>query len=191
MVIIFKARHGTIKVEDDITIDALGNLEADFVTSTVEANVKNITITTPDLTIDKIDCIGESTAVVGSEVFQNQYIDEKSTGMATCTGTVILDGDENNWWLEATGATAIAVASNTYSRYQVGSSTSGKTRTGTSAILLHLDDAESSPARCNIVFNSGKFTKIGDVKTTGADGHWEYDFEFKCKTGDFYIEYLD
>jgi len=181
MAIVLKARDATIKIEDAVTIDTSGNLAADF-SATAEAQVKNITITPPEGSVDKIDCLGETTN------FQNQYLDIKSFGMATCTGTMILDGAaEQNPLLEAMGGTGTTVTGS-YTRHQMGSSASGSTRTGTSAILVTLTDGTEI---VNIVLDDVYFTKIGDIKLTGADGHWEFDFECVCLPKNFYIEFLD
>lgn len=180
MVVVFKAREATIKIEDAVTIDTSGNMAADF-SASAETQVKNITVTPPEGEVDKIDCLGETSN------FQNQFLDIKSFGMATCTGTMILDGDEPNPMLEAMGATGTSVTGS-YTRHQMGSSASGSTRTGTSAILVNLTDGTEI---CSIVLDDVYFTKIGDIKLTGADGHWEFDFECVCLPKNFYIEFND
>ena len=180
MAVVFKARDATIKIEDAVTIDASGTLSGDFAAS-AETQVKNITITPPEGGVDKIDCLGETSN------FQNQHLDIKSFGMATCTGTMILDGDEQNPMLEAMGATGTTVTGS-YTRHQMGSSASGSTRLGTSAILVSITDGTEV---CNIVLDDVYFTKIGDIKLTGADGHWEFEFECVCLAKNFYIEFND
>ena len=34
-------------------------------------------------------------------------------------------------------------------------------------------------------------TKMGDIKSTGSDGHFETDFECECLTKDGAVEWLD
>ena len=179
MVVVFKAREATIKIEDDVTIGTDGNLAADFAAS-AETQVKNITVTPPEGAVEKIDCLGETSD------FQNQYLDIKSFGMAMCSGTLIMDGDEQNPILEAMGGTGTSVTGS-YTRHQAGSSASGSTRTGTSAILVSLTDGAEIR---NIVLDNAYFN-IKDQKLTGADGHWEFDFEAVCLCKDYYDEFND
>ena len=180
MAIVFKAREAIIKVEDTITIDTSGPIDADFASS-AEVVVKNITVTPPDGAVDKIDCIGETSN------FQNQYLDIKSVGMAKCTGTLIMDGDESTFFNESFGATGTTVTGG-YKRWQFGRSDTGNKRLGTSAMLVNLDNGTKE---MSCVLNNGYFTKWGDLKPTGADGHWEVDFEFTCLASNFYTEFKD
>ncbi len=177
MAIVFKAREATIKIEDAITITTGGPLDDDFAAS-AETQVKNITITLPEGAIEIINTLGETSN------FQNAYSDIKGFGLATCTGTMILDGDENNPFKEAMGGTGTSITGG-YTRYQMGSSASGNTRTGTSAILLNLDN---SSEECNVVLDN-VFFKIGEIKPTDAEGHFEFDFECWCLPKDAYVEF--
>ena len=107
--------------------------------------------------------------------------------MAKCSGTVVLDGDEDGIRELMTGATATAITGG-YSRYQVGGSASGKIRVTTAAILVSITDGTEVR---EFVLDNIRMTKIGDIKLTGTDGHWEYDFEASCLPVDYYEENRD
>lgn len=181
MAVVLKAKEATIKFSStDLTIDTTGAIDSDF-TGSADNQVKNITVSTPEGGVEIISCLGESSN------FQNAYLDEKAFGLATCTGTLILDGDETELF-KMMGGTSGTTVTGGYTRYQFGSSTATKTRVKVGGALINLDNGSEE---VSIVFDNAYVTKFGDIKPTGADGHWEVDFEMVCLPKDFYIEFKD
>lgn len=181
MAIVFKARETTAKfTSSGISIDASGAIDADF-TGSANAQVKNITVSPPEGAVEIINALGETSG------FQNAYLDEKAYGLATCTGTLILDGDETELFKMMGGITGDTITGG-YTRYQFGESTSGDARVTGGAMLVNLDNGSQE---VSVVLDNVKVTKYGDIKPTGVDGHWEVDFEMVCLPVDFYIEFKD
>lgn len=176
----FKARHGTIKFSTGIAPDTATPFTTEFSGSATNL-MKNISLSPPEGAVDKIDLLGETSN------FQNALLEDKSFGLAKCSGTVVLDGDEDGIRELMTGATGVAITGG-YSRYQVGSSASGKTRVTEAAVMVSLTDGTEVRS---FVLDNVRFTKIGDIKLTGADGHWEYDFEVTCLPQDWFEENKD
>jgi len=178
MVKVWRARESVIKFADasTVTITSSDALDTFFSSGTsVEGNIKNVTIVEPELAVEKIDLLGETSN------FQNQVLEPKPVGLASISGTLVMPGDEV---LETFFMGSGLSISTTHVRYQVGSSASGKTRTEC-AILVNLDD---NTDEVNIVMDDALITKLGDKKIT-ADGHWEQDFEAVCLASDYYVEY--
>lgn len=180
MVKVWRARETDIKIAtaSSITISTGAALDTFFSGGTaIEGNLKNVTIVEPEGAVEKIDLLGETSN------FQNAELEQKPYSLATISGTLVMPGDEV---LEAYfyGATGTAI-STTHTRYQAGSSASGSTRTEC-AILINLDD---STDEVSIVMDDALITKLGDRKISGADGHWEQDFEAVCLPSDYYVEF--
>jgi len=175
---IWRARHGTIKLDtaSNVSIDSSQTLESFFgATALTVSNAKNITITPPEITVDKVDLIG-----VDANNFQNAELEKKPVGVGKVTGTLVLDADEV---LEAklfSSSTAISspVAA---TRYQIGDGSEQDV-----AILVILKDGPDAVAFAM----DNAVLKLGDAKSAG-DGHVEQDFEATCLPRDFYMEYYD
>jgi hypothetical protein len=175
---------------DTVAIDAATTLDAEFsAASAYGVSVKNlhsyakdVTITEPEGSIDKIDLLG-----VDGNGFQNAQLDHKPYGLASITGTMLLDGDEV---LEPYVAGLGAPITGGYTRYQVGRRLTGNVPNVSArkqcSVLVNLDD---STDEVNFVLDDAWFVKLGDKKISGADGHWEQEFEIVCLPKDFYIEY--
>jgi hypothetical protein len=186
------AKDVTIQVvdSDNVTVDTGTTLDAEFTAAAVygvsvknlQAYAKDVTITEPEGSIDKIDLLG-----VDANSFQNAQLDHKPYGLATITGTMLLDGDEVLEPYVAGTGTAIT---GSYTRYQVGRRITGNVANVMArkecSILVNLDD---STDEVNFALDNAWFTKLGDKKISGADGHWEQEFEIVCLPKDFYIEY--
>ena len=178
MAVEYTARETEVKLAkaSDVTITALAGLETFFGTSTTISGVaKNITITAPDVAQDKEDFLGETSN------FQNQSFHEKPVSEAKATFTMKFTHDSAIWELIGGSGTAI---STTHTRYQVGSSETGKTKVDVS-ILFTLVNSDGTT---NIVLDNAKLTKHGDLKLSGADGYWEQDIEITCLAKDYYEE---
>ena len=144
----------------------------------VSSAMKNITVTPPETNWEKQDLLGKT-----SNEFQNQLLDEKPVGTATITGTLILGEDEIVSDLLISGI-AVATASATYSRYQIGNQSSDNRVTavvtmwkGENAVSFGIED--------------GVVTKWGDVRISGPDSHWEQDITILSLAKNFYWEFKD
>lgn len=174
---ILHARESTVKFSTSaISIATTGPIDADF-TGSAEGQVKDLTITPPEGTVEKIDFLGETSG------FQNAIYNEGSFGIAKVSGTLTMSGDEQI--IAFMGGSSGTSVTGGYTRYQFGLSTATKTRQTTGAILLNL---ENGSEELSFVLNNVMFTKIGDVKATGTDGHWEVAFEAECLPSNFYWE---
>jgi hypothetical protein len=175
---------------DTVAIDAATTLDAEFTAASaygvsvknLHSYAKDVTITEPEGSIDKIDLLG-----VDANSFQNAQLDHKPYGLARIAGTMLLDGDEVLEPYVAGTGTAITGG---YTRYQVGRRVAGTVANVMArkqcAVLVNLDD---STDEVNFVLDDAWFVKLGDKKISGADGHWEQEFEIVCLPKDFYIEY--
>ncbi len=177
--VLIKSREGTIKWSTSaITIDNSGALDDDFSGGTTVTEAKNITITPPEGAVEQVPLIGETSG------FQNAEMDEKNFTNAKAAFTLIIDGDETMDTFF--GGTTGQAVSGYGTRYQIGMSTTVKTRPLIGALLLALDNGSEE---ANFVLNNVYPTKYGDVKLTGTDGHWEADMEFECLPKDYYWEF--
>ncbi len=143
----------------------------------VTAAVKNITVTPPEQGWEKSDFLGED-----ANGFQNQLLDEKPVGTATCTGTLILGEDET---IEDYMVSGVVSSPANYTRYQVAKNSDNELVV---AIVLK---SPSMSDQISFGFDHCRVTKWGDVRIGSADGHWEQDFTVICLAKDFYAEYKD
>ena len=164
----------------------IGNTVASVVTSNTlygqlssptlfSGSAKNVTVSPPEGAVDKIDLMGETNN------FQNQKIEEKPFGMATITGTILLENEYQTdelleEWMD-TGAVGTASASQWY-RFRVGDG--GRTQC---SIVVKLSDGTHE---AQFMLNNAYLTKVGDKKLSGGDSHWEMDFEATCLAEDYY-----
>jgi len=166
---IWHAREAVIKVDANPTITTAAALDTFFSGTAITGIIKDVTLKMPSSDVEKIDLHGED-----SGSFQNAELEEKPYGMAELSGTAVLPGDEIVEILFFPTGTTI---STTHTRYRPGTGTRK-----TPSILINLDDGtdEVSYALDNC------FVTVDEVKTTGADGHWEFTFTAKCLPRDFY-----
>ncbi len=170
---VWQARETTIKLDtaDNITITTADNLSTFFSSSPdITATAKNVTIVEPEGDVDKIDLLG-----VDASGFQNAELEEKPFGLAQITGTLVLDSvDRIEDFALGTGTT---VATD-YTRYRVGDGNRPDC-----AVLISLTDGTNE---VYFAMDNAKFTRIGDIKISGPDSHWEQDFKIVCLPRDFY-----
>lgn len=161
---VWRARETVLRVTNAITVNTTSLLDSQVSSGAIESNCKNVTIVEPEGAVDKIDLLGETSG------FQNAELDYKPFGLASISGTLVQPGDEVlEAWMGGSGTAVITGDTATHTRYQVGASTSGKTRIA-AAFLVNLDDATDE---VNILLNNAYITKLGDRRIAGADGHWE------------------
>ena len=184
----FSARVAKIKYSSSaITFDTTALLDAESTTATV-ASIKNVTISVPKGELEQVPLLGETANTVGvgipnTNTSQNAFLDEKNFGLCVVTGTMVLKGDEDFEAMVVGAGTSVTGGT----RYTFGDSASGKTRVTDGALIIDFDNGSEvvTFAMGNILMN------FGELKPTGADGHFELDFEGSCLPENFGFEYKD
>ncbi len=165
--------------------------------------VKNLTLTPPMSEVEKIDLWGsDSLDAIGAGVpatgtFQHQALAEKSWTEAKVTGTAVFSHDElgsttpdgNSFEVMFSNSGLDVADIPPFTRYTYGDMvTGGKLRilVGNLIFVFNNGVGISNVAMANVVV-----TKMGDIKATGADGHWEFDFEAVCLAKDYVLELED
>jgi hypothetical protein len=141
--------------------------------------LKDVTIVPPEGAVEKVDFLGETSG------FQNAMFEEKAYAAASISGTMVIDSAETLELLFGGAGTAVTGG---FTRFQYGTSTAGATRIKVGAVFVGLDNGTNS---MNILMNNIMVTKLGDIKPTGTDGHWERGFEAMCLPADYYEEFKD
>lgn len=173
----FHARQAEFKHSTAVSIASSTELDSQFSGgSSFSGVIKDVTISPPEGDVEVISFLGED----GSG-FQNQKFEESAFGEATIEGTLIVDSAEA---LETIAYGSGTTVSSTHTRYRAGDGN----RPTDAGILCNLDNGTDE---VNVVLNNLRVTKLGDIKPTGTDGHWEMDFSAKCLASDYYLEYKD
>ncbi len=198
----FQARHGAVAYSPSgaaITWDTTAAINEETMTGVSE--VKDITVTTPETAVESIALLGNKVQTVGI----NQRVPPALTGIMSGThqlralvatsisnykfeGTLVLTGDEQ--FIHILGLDAgIAINTNTDQRYAVGNLASAtgawaQKLVGCMRIFLNNGVEDMSVGMSNLWV-----TKIGDIKPTGSDGHFEIDFSCECLPQDGAIEW--
>lgn len=165
--------------------------------------VKNLTITPPSSEVEKVDLwgsdaldtIGSGVPVIGT--FQHQALSEKSWTEAKISGTAVFSHDELGVTTPAGDSFEVLFCGNgidvsdtpAFTRYaygDVGTTSGQRLRVGNLIAIFNNGSGISNAAMANVIV-----TKMGDIKTTGADGHWEFDFEAVCLAKDYAYEVED
>lgn len=172
MVVIFYAKNGTFKMDAaaSISISATTVLDTAFASATAVTGIfKDLTAEATNAEVDIINLCGTT----GD--YQNAAMDEKPPGLVTISGTLVVPGDEVAT-TEALGSGT--AAGGTHTTYRIGKASLTKI-----AFLVNIDNSseEVNWAGTNMIV-----TKFGSPKLSGADGHYEMDFEAKCLPTDFY-----
>jgi len=143
----------------------------------IQARAKNVTIAIPDSAVEVVNFLG-----VDTNGFQNAVLEEKPYSNGGMSGTLVLDDVDVLESLYYGTATVITGGLN---RFQAGKlTTAGRPSIG---ILMHLENSDASK-KVSFVLNNAYITKLGDVKISGPDGHFEVEFEAICLPKDFYFE---
>jgi len=180
-----------IKVATAITSpDASGDLSGEISGTTntyenLQAYAKNITVAIPAGACEKVDLLG-----VDSSGFQNAELEDKPFENGGISGTLVLHDVavlESFYYGDGTSATDTGVTGKTY---RPGILTSSGRKD--SAILMTLNNGLSTTSnkKINVLLNNARITKLGDVKISGPDGHFEVEFEATCLPRDFYFQIL-
>lgn len=183
-----------------ITWDTSTTLDAETLTGNV-AEVKDMTLTTPEHTAERIPCLGNVTQTIGANartaatvtgvvgaVFQNMALCVGTLNNWKLEGTLVLTGDEQfQHILGLDGGTAINATDH---RYAVGNLHTSfyfaKNQLGTLRVFWNNGSETNAAALTNVWIS-----KIGDIKPTGADGHYEVTFTAECLPKDGAVEWAD
>ncbi len=162
--------------------------------------VKNITITPPVGEVEKIDLWGsDSLDTVGAGVpvtgtFQHQALEQKSWSEAKVTFTIPFSHDEagvttpngNNIQTLFHNAGIDIADDPAFTRFTYGDlADTGNDRLLVGNLIFVWNNGAGI---INAAMASVIITKMGDVKPTGADGHWEQECEAVCLAQDFAME---
>jgi len=182
MVKVWKAKHTSVQIIDaaSLTITTTETLDTAFSNASAEdivCHAKNITVTEPEGDVDKIDLLGTS----GN--FQCAEKDEKPFGLASISGTLVFHEDEN---IEVHAFGSGTSVSGGYKRYQPADITNRQDV----AMLVRVEDSALTK-EVMFALDNAKMTRVGDIRISGPDGHWEQDFMVKCLPRDFYWEVRD
>jgi len=181
------ARNATIKFSTSaITFDTGTALNAETY-ATIVVSAKNVTVTIPKSEVELVPLLGETAQSIGANIpvattAQNVILDEKNYSMGQISGTLVLRGDEDFETLIFGAGTAITGG---YTRYGMGDSVIGRVKVGALLVDLYNGSERISVVMCNIYMN------LGDLKPTGADGHFEVDFDGACLPENMALEYLN
>lgn len=178
------AKNALIYLGDSTKIHFGGTVTLSSVFATSGALIagacKNITITPPETAQEKVDTMGQS----NGGGFQNALLDEKPVGTATLTGTLLLGEDET---VEDIISGSLAASPSGYARRQYGTDNTSSVQIIAAVVL----NTPSNNDYITFGFDNAKFTKLGDTRIGGADGHWEQDFTILCLPKDFFLEFKD
>ena len=162
--------------------------------------VKDLTITLPSSDVEKIDLWGsDSLDTMGAGVpntgtFQHQALEEKSWSEAKISGTAVFSHDElgvttpagDSWQVLFCGNGLDVADTPAFTRYvfgDVNTTSQQRLRVGNIVAIFNNGSGIINAAMANVIV-----TKMGDIKLTGGDGHWEFDFEAVCLAKDFALE---
>jgi len=162
-----------------LTVNTTNTLATAASASTLFTGIlKDVTIVPPEGAVELTNFLGETSG------FQNALFEEKAYAAASISGTMVIDSAETLENLFA--GTGTQIATNTYTRYQYGNSLAANRRNKIGAIFVGLDNGTDA---MNVLLNNVFVTKLGDIKPTGTDGHWERGFEAMCLPKDYYEEF--
>lgn len=177
MVNVIHARNTEIKIGDALSSVSTDSTLDDQMTGTsITAYFKEVTITYPEMEVNKIDLLGKD-----SEGFQNVALEKKPAGLGSISGTLVYYDDEVFENYLAGNGEQVPSGTPTHTRYRIGVDENREP----CAILIQLQGQKEK----NILFNNFIITKLGDVKTTGADGHYEVEIKGVSLPKDVYVEF--
>jgi hypothetical protein len=172
----------SVTANEDLSGEISGSSET---YENIQAYAKSVTIAIPEGAVDKQDLLG-----VDSNGFQNAELEDKPFENGGISGTLVLH--------------SVAVLEKFY--YGTGTAATDTGATGTTfrpgiltsagrpdvAICLTLDNGLSTTAKrkINFLLNNARITKLGDVKISGPDSHFEVEFTATCLPRDFYAQFL-
>lgn len=197
----FQARHLTAAyVTSAVTYDASTALEDETMTANI-AELKNLEVTVPEISVEQVRCagnyaqtIGISSITVGAATgvtpgyFQNMMMHQNAATNWKVSGTAVFIGDEQFSHILGVGTSQAISGSPAGTRYAIGDFTSAG---AVSHILIGGIRAIYNNASEEVVvmLTNVVITKMGSIKPTGSDGHFEIDFEAECLPRDGALEF--
>jgi len=170
-----------VKPSSSVTIVTSATLASLFSSGqvTVSSIAKDVTVTPPKKSVEQTNFMGRDT-----NGFQNATMTKKPFAGAKATMTLTLDSI--NQILKYCTPTATDVSGG-YKRYQIGyyNASLGQTEEVAMSLLVNMSDSDEYVA---LLLNNATMD-LGDRKSGGTDGVWEYDVEFNCLPKDYYEEY--
>lgn len=199
----FQARQLTVAyVTGAVTYDAGTALEDEAMTANI-AELKNLEITPPEMTVEQIKCAGNYAQTIGANArtpgvatgvtpgyWQNTMMHQNSPTNWKITGTAVFTGDEQFSHILGVGASQATTGTPNATRYGFGTFTSGEAQTQNflGGIRAYYENGSESVV---VMLTNVFITKPGTVKPTGADGQFEMDFEAECLPRNGAIEFED
>lgn len=196
----FRARQGTAAYATGaVTWDNSTPIDNETFTANI-SELKDVTVTYPEQAFEKIDFLGNSAQTVGANAqtagtatgvvagnFQNQAVQQTAVGMWQVEGTLVFKGDEDVADILGLGGSQAITGG--YTRYAVGDlAAAGNFQRNTAgSFRLYLNNGSEETA----LLLSNVYASLGDVKPTGADGHYERTFTLMCLAKDGAVEYKD
>ncbi len=197
----FMAKHATLAYGSGaVTWDAATALDGETLTANV-ASVKDLTVSVPEQGVEQVACLGNVAQTIGANartagtatgvqagVWQCQALIATSVSNWKVEGTLVLTGDEQIMDVLGLG-TSVATGGGSDTRYAVGTLTSGaftKNQLGTIRVFWN-----NSTETMSVALTNTWVVKVGDIKPTGADGHFEVSFSAECLPKDGAIEWAD
>ena len=197
----FQARHLTAAyVTTAVTYDASTALEDEAMTANI-AELKNLEISPPEAAVEQVRCAGNYAQTIGANhrtpgiatgitpgYFQNTMMHQNAATNYKGTGTAVFTGDEQFSHVLGLGTSQAISGTPAGTRYAIGDYTSGTTISHTllGGIRAYYDNATQSVV---VMLTNVWITKMGSIKPTGSDGHFEIDIEFECLPKDGAIEF--
>lgn len=197
----FQSRHCTgAYITTAVTYDSSTALEDEAMTANI-AELKNLEITIPESSVEQIRCAGNYPQTIGANArtvgtatgvtpgyFQNMMMHQASATNWKVSGTAVFTGDEQFSHILGVGTSQAISGSPAGTRYAIGDYTSAGAISHNlvgGIRALYANGSES----VGVMLTNVWITKIGAIKPTGADGHFEFDFEAECLPKDGAIEW--
>ena len=196
----FQARHGTLAYTGSpVTWDTSTPIDDETFDANV-ASVKDITLEVPKQEFNKISTLGNVQQTIGANAqtvgtatgampgyWQTQAMIPNDIGTCKFSGTLVLTGDEQ--FVDILGLGNSQAITGGYTRYGVGTleSDGSYTQNFIGSLRFYLNNGSEEEA----YLCSNSHITIGDVRPTGADGHWEIEFTGECLAKDFAKEVKD
>jgi len=165
--------------------------------------IKNMTLTPPMSEVEKLDLWGsDSLDTIGAGVpvsgtFQHQALEQKSWTEGKVTFTLVFSHDEAG--VTTPGGNSLEVLFHNsgldvaddpaFTRYTYGDlADTGNDRLLVGNLIFVWNNGSGIK---NAAMASVIVTKMGEIKPTGTDGHWEQECEAVCLAQDFAMENED
>lgn len=171
---IWHAKEATVKIKSSVTITTSAALDTFFSAGeALEAYMTDVSIKPPMGKPGKLDMHGTDT-----NGFQNAELEDKPADLAELKGTLVLPTSSPIYTILFGAGTNVPPTTATHVRYRPG-----KAAAPVFAILLNLTDGDDE---VNFVLDAAKLSDTPEVKSTGADGHFEISITAVCLPRNFY-----